>query len=333
MRRALVGILALTGCGGAASQAELRDLKARLAAAEQARVEISRKLEELDNRVFLLTDQVESQKVALGQRGGEPKLPVVTLAPPPTGPRETVIGGPPPPEPEPEPPTTIARDPRPTITLSGSTTPWLEPEGDGASGSHAAQRSTRSRSGMSSPVVARRPRSPSPPPEQGLGVTHGKPPLVDQVVAGSAAPVVPAAAPSSPSAAPPVEDPTTVYRAAYAKLKGGQPAAAADDFRSFVARFPTHDLADNAQYWLGETYYSRGDFADAAPEFRAVIRRWPSGNKAPDALLKLGYCMLAQGEAAAGQKTLQQVVEHYPRTDAATLAQKRLGELPTEATR
>ena len=70
------------GCGSATVNAELRDLRARFETSERARAELSRKVEELDNRVFLLTDQVESQKVALSRRGGEPRLPVVTLAPP-----------------------------------------------------------------------------------------------------------------------------------------------------------------------------------------------------------------------------------------------------------
>src|SRR5262245_66027472 len=81
MRSILLGALLLGGCGSAATVAQLRDLRARLDASERARIEQGRKLEELDNRVFLLTDQVESQKVALAQRGGEPRLPVVTLRP------------------------------------------------------------------------------------------------------------------------------------------------------------------------------------------------------------------------------------------------------------
>ena len=100
---------------------------------------------------------------------------------------------------------------------------------------------------------------------------------------------------------------------------------------AFVRRFPQHDLADNAQDWLAETFYARADYKTAAPEFRAVIRLWPSGNKAPDALLKFAYCMLADGRAVEGRTTLQEVVDHYPRTEAAALAQKRLAELPTEA--
>ena len=358
----LLGVLAASGCGGAATLAQLRDLRVRLDASEQARIEQSRRLEELDNRVFLLTDQVESQKVALAQRGGVPRLPVVTLKPgsPVAAQHDSVLIGPAASDllPEPEPPTTINDRGRPTITLSGDTTPWLGPDRDGPQArpegsprlAHAAPPSARV---APSPVVVgrRAPRPVSPPTEQGLGVTHGKPPLVDQVVGGqaeapakgaptpvSALAVAPANGAPAPLAAPPVApvaepDPTSLYRAAYGRLKAGQAVEAADDLRGFVSRFPQHDLADNAQYWLGESYYTRGDYKDAEPEFRAVIRRWPSGNKAPDALLKLGYCMLQLGERAEGRTTLEQLVEHYPRTEAALLAQKRLAELSPEGKR
>ena len=106
---------------------------------------------------------------------------------------------------------------------------------------------------------------------------------------------------------------------------------AAQELRTFVQRFPTHDLADNAQYWLGESYYARAAYRDAIPEFRAVVRRWPSGNKVPDALLKLGFCHLALGERAEGQATLDEVAQHYPRTEAAQLATRRLGEIGSES--
>src|SRR5690242_17355021 len=73
----LVGACTRPGLDDAA----VRDLRAHLEASERTQADMARKLEELDNRVFLLTDQVESQKMALGRRGGETRLPVITLAP------------------------------------------------------------------------------------------------------------------------------------------------------------------------------------------------------------------------------------------------------------
>ena len=101
-----------------------------------------------------------------------------------------------------------------------------------------------------------------------------------------------------------------------------------------MRRFPHHDYADNAQYWLGECFYDQKRYDVAAPEFRAVLSRWPTGNKAPDAMLKLGFSLLALGDVDKGQKVLREVPATYPRTGAARLASERLAQLqPTEGSK
>jgi tol-pal system protein YbgF len=141
------------------------------------------------------------------------------------------------------------------------------------------------------------------------------------------APPLKMAASSFAERAPVENEPLKVYRAAYQDLTGGRHDDAARGFRDFLRRYPRHDYADNAQYWLGECYYDRRRFQEAAVEFRAVVARYPTGNKAPDAMLKLGFSLLAAGEVRKGRELLAQVPTTYPRTDAARLAEHRLTEL------
>ena len=149
----------------------------------------------------------------------------------------------------------------------------------------------------------------------------------------AAAPLAPApsenlgVAPAPPIARSDKTDPLKLYRAAYEGLRAGHHDEAARGFRDFLKRFPSHDLADNAQYWLGECFYDRKLYVEAAPEFRAVVSRYPLGNKAPDALLKLGYCLLALGDGQQGRAALNELIEHYPKTEAWQLARKKLDEL------
>ncbi len=51
-------------------------------------------------------------------------------------------------------------------------------------------------------------------------------------------------------------------------------------------KFPQSDLADNAQYWIGECFYSQKKFQEAKEGFAAVAEHFPFGNKVPDALYK-----------------------------------------------
>ena len=51
-----------------------------------------------------------------------------------------------------------------------------------------------------------------------------------------------------------------------------------------MADYPDHKLAGNAQYWIGECYYSQKRFAEAAEEFAKVEKLFPASPKVPAAL-------------------------------------------------
>ena len=114
------------------------------------------------------------------------------------------------------------------------------------------------------------------------------------------------------------------YRAAVDLVKAGKHAEALTALRAFLAKYPHHDYADNAQYWLGEVFYAQKDYNHALVEFRNVIETYPRGNKVPDALLKVGYCHHALGQPDKARAVLEQVVNLYPKTEPAAIAARRL---------
>ena len=105
---------------------------------------------------------------------------------------------------------------------------------------------------------------------------------------------------------------------------------AAQAFTRFLQAFPDSPLADNAQYWLAETYYVRREFATALPEFQKVLDDYPQSDKLADALLKVGYCNFELQQWDAARTALQQVMRDYPGTTAAQLAIGRLEDLARE---
>ncbi len=128
-------------------------------------------------------------------------------------------------------------------------------------------------------------------------------------------------------AEPPVEradNASADYRAAVDLVKANRHGEAIVALRAFLANYPRHDYADNAQYWLGEAFYAQKDYLHALGEFRNVIETYPRGNKVPDALLKVGYCYGAMGQHDKAHAVLEQVVNLYPKTEPAALATKRL---------
>jgi tol-pal system protein YbgF len=118
------------------------------------------------------------------------------------------------------------------------------------------------------------------------------------------------------------------YQAAFDMISARRYQEAGAAFETFLAQFPTSPLADNAQYWLAETHYVRGQFAEALPEFRKVLEEYPQSAKLPDALLKVGYCQIELGDRDAARTSLQEVMRQFPDTTAARLASQRLTNLP-----
>lgn len=81
------------------------------------------------------------------------------------------------------------------------------------------------------------------------------------------------------------------YDAAYGLLKKGDHIGAEKGFIAFIEKNPKSDLAGNANYWLGETYYARGQYEQAVGVFAEGFTTYKNNAKAPDNLLKLGMSM------------------------------------------
>ena len=114
------------------------------------------------------------------------------------------------------------------------------------------------------------------------------------------------------------------YQSAFNLLKSGRYEDAAVAFQQFVAEFPTGSYADNAQYWLGETYYITRQFQRAVQEFERLVSMHPNSQKLTHALLKIGYAHDELGNKAEAERVLGELMERYPQSAAAGLARKRL---------
>jgi len=125
-----------------------------------------------------------------------------------------------------------------------------------------------------------------------------------------------------------------LYRKALAALRAGKEKKALASFRRFVTKYPRHELADDAQYWIAECKYGQSDLAGADAEYRRVIEKYPQGDKVPEAMLKLGVTLLAEGEIDSGQHVLDTVARTYPEHEAGRSAAARLAhrdEAPARA--
>ena len=87
---------------------------------------------------------------------------------------------------------------------------------------------------------------------------------------------------------------------------------------------PAGDLADNALFWIGETYYAAGDYTNAVRHYSRVVNEFSDQNKAPDAMFKIALAQARTGDLALARRTLQQVIEKYPYSSTASSAKAEL---------
>jgi tol-pal system protein YbgF len=163
--------------------------------------------------------------------------------------------------------------------------------------------------------------SPAAPPAQAAAPV----PLVPQAVPPESVPpgAVPPPQPTPPApAAAPAGNPEQEYNAALATFRSREHGQAVLDFIDFIAKHPKHSLAGNAQYWIGEAYWTQRDYRQALVEFEKVSEYGPG--KAPDALVKIGLCHAHLRDASRAEQAWRRVIREYPKSEAAGLAQSLL---------
>ena len=119
-------------------------------------------------------------------------------------------------------------------------------------------------------------------------------------------------------------DPEALYQAAYTDIAAGRYQLGREAFQTYLKQFPDTEVADNAQYWIGESYYATGEFAQAIEEFNKVVQSYPKADKVPAAMLKIGLSHARLKNTAEANKTYRALVQRYPKSPEAAAARERL---------
>ncbi len=121
-------------------------------------------------------------------------------------------------------------------------------------------------------------------------------------------------------------DVKTSYEAARAEYEARRYESAISGFTEVLTVAPNNSLADNAQFWIGECYYSLGNFEKALDAFNKVFS-YPESNKLADSHLKVAKTYLKMGNKDASRDEFKAVIQNYPGTTAAEYAKTELGKL------
>lgn len=139
--------------------------------------------------------------------------------------------------------------------------------------------------------------------------------------------------PPPPPTATPTPEPTSMvvpardlYQMGIDSFQKGNYPKAVLLFQEYLVNYRSTDLADNAQYWIGESLYAQGEHNRALASFESVVANYPRGNKVPAAMLKIAltYQRLGQNEKAA--KGFRELMDRHPKSPEARIARDTLGK-------
>ncbi len=117
--------------------------------------------------------------------------------------------------------------------------------------------------------------------------------------------------------------PEEQYEYAFGLLSRNDYDGAERVLSAFLQEYPADKLAGNAKYWLGETYYVRGRYAEAAITFAEGYESYPDSVKAPDNLLKLGKSLAALGQTEDACGTFAELHKRYGQASSTILQQAK----------
>jgi tol-pal system protein YbgF len=131
--------------------------------------------------------------------------------------------------------------------------------------------------------------------------------------------------PEGPAAKAPSE--AELYNKAKQTFDQGNMAGARKGFEELIINYPNSQNADNAQFWIGETFFREKQYEKAILEYQKVIEKYPKGNKVPAALLKQGYAFQGLGDKVNSRLIFEELVRKHPNTSEAKAASDKLKEM------
>ncbi len=119
----------------------------------------------------------------------------------------------------------------------------------------------------------------------------------------------------------------TRYERVLGLFRDGDLEGARQGFTGFLEDYPNSNLAPNARFWLGESYFGKKEFQRAIDAYDKVEIDYPGSEKVPAAILKKGYAYLALKDKKRASSAFKQVVTLYPKTVEAGKASDKLTQL------
>ena len=125
-------------------------------------------------------------------------------------------------------------------------------------------------------------------------------------------------------------DPGELYDLALRDYQRGSYDVAVRQFTQYIEYFPDSDLADDAQFYIGDSYYTQSLYTQALDAYEVLLDTYPDGSKVPATLLKIAFIKVARKEPSDARSYLERVIGEFPDSEEAQLARMRLDLMPED---
>ena len=126
-------------------------------------------------------------------------------------------------------------------------------------------------------------------------------------------------------------DKGAMFDNAFRKLQGGQTGEARQMFRAFIQTFPNDNQADNAQYFIGESFSKEKSYKEAIAEFQKLIDTYPQSDVIDLAFMSAGSAALDAKLCTDAGAYFAELIKRYGSSPFARTARQKLEHIKKKA--
>jgi len=117
------------------------------------------------------------------------------------------------------------------------------------------------------------------------------------------------------------------YSNAYRDYQGGQDALALQEFQDYLQYYPSTQFAPNAQFYVGDILFRKGEYQKAVAAFDAVNEKYQDNAKTSQAHYMKGLALVKLGRRDAAVKEFREVIARSSEPDLVARARKQIQDM------
>jgi tol-pal system protein YbgF len=118
--------------------------------------------------------------------------------------------------------------------------------------------------------------------------------------------------------------PSDLYQNSYSDYSMGKYDLAYQGFKSFIDKYPNAELAPQAQFYMGECFYSKKQWQKALDEYAKIEEKYKKSDLIATAKLKTALCYEQLGKADEAMNVFGSVVKEFPQSPESLTAKDKI---------